>query len=201
MVAVHSLALAYDNDTNCPSMTLERAAEKLDSLRRAHKLNSVPLARYYLSYCRSLHSMDVFGPTVVSGWRQFVTGDPFIRNKTIVVMGDSGCHVYSTICKKKHRSIVSDLRASAGYPNVNDLTEVGAHPYRQLELLRGWINRHVQFGFAKPGSLGDGTFSGSDFVIIWFDSKNGLQMMANKGTQCLALSLHLVRVCLKSIKC
>ena len=103
--------------------------------------------------------------------------------------------------KKKHRSIVSDLRASAGYPNVNDLTEVGAHPYRQLELLRGWINRHVQFGFAKPGSLGDGTFSGSDFVIIWFDSQNGLQIMANKGTQCLALSLHLVRVCLKSIKC
>ena len=41
LVAVHSLALAYDNDTNCPSMTLERAAEKLDSLRRAHKLNSV----------------------------------------------------------------------------------------------------------------------------------------------------------------
>ena len=101
LVAVHSLVLAYENDINCPSMTLERAADKLDSLRRVHRLNSVPLARYYLSNCRSLHSMDVLGPTVVSGWRQFVTGDPFIRNKTIVVMGDSGCHVYSTICQKK----------------------------------------------------------------------------------------------------
>ena len=59
--------------------------------------------------------MDVLGPTVVSGWRQFVTGEPFIRNKNIVVMGDSGCHVYSST-GKKHHSIVSGLRASAGYP-------------------------------------------------------------------------------------
>ena len=111
LVAVHSLVLAYENDTNCPSMTLERAAEKLDSLRRVHRFNSVPPAWYHLSNCRSLHSMDVLGPTVVSGWRQFVTGEPFIRNKSIVVMGDSGCHVYSST-GKKHHSIVSDLRSS-----------------------------------------------------------------------------------------
>ena len=42
LVAVHSLMVAYENDTNCPSMTLERAAEKLDSLRRVHKLNKCP---------------------------------------------------------------------------------------------------------------------------------------------------------------
>ena len=170
MVAVHSLALAYENDKNCPSMALERAAEKLDSLRRVHRLNSVPLAWYYLSNLHSLHSIDVFfGPTVVSGWRQFVTEEPFIRNTNIVVLGDSCCHVYSST-GKKHHSIVSDLRTSAAYPNVHDLTKVGAHPYRQLELLRDWINRHLQYGFAKPGSLGEGTFFGSDFVIIWFDS-------------------------------
>ena len=138
-------------------MALEKAAEKLDSLRRVHKFYSAPVAWYYLSNCRALHSMDVQGPTVVSGWRQFVTGEPFIRNKNIVVMGDSGCHMYSSI-GKRHHSIVSDLRASAGYPNIHDLTEVGAHPYRQLELLRDWINRHVLFGFAKPGSPGEGTF-------------------------------------------
>ena len=65
---------------------------------------------------------------------------------------------------------------------MHDLTEVGAHPYRQLELLRDWINRHVQFGFAKPGSPGEGTFFGTDFVVIWFDSHNGLQMTAKRYT-------------------
>ena len=115
LVVVHSLALAYVHDTNCPSMTLERAAEKLDLLRRVHRLNSAPPAWYYLSNCRSLHSMDVLGPTVVSGWRQFVTGEPFVRNKSIAIMGDSGCHIYST-SGNKHHSIVSDLRSSVGYP-------------------------------------------------------------------------------------
>ena len=95
LVVVHSLVLAYDHDRNRPSMTLERAAEKLDSLRRVHRLNSAPPAWYYLSNCRLLHSMDVLGPTVVSGWRQYVTGEPFIRNKSIVAIGDSGCHIYS----------------------------------------------------------------------------------------------------------
>ena len=60
LVAVHSLVLAYENDTKCPSMTLERAAEKLDSLRRVHRLNSMPPSWYYLSNLRSLHSIDVF---------------------------------------------------------------------------------------------------------------------------------------------
>ena len=51
LVAVHSLALPYESDTNCPSMTLEKAAEKLDSLRRVHKLYSAPVAWYYLPNC------------------------------------------------------------------------------------------------------------------------------------------------------
>ena len=177
LVAVHSLTFAFGNNTNCPSMKLEESAEKLDSLRHVHKIHSVPAAWFYLSNCRSLHSMDVQGPTAVSGWRQFVTGEPFIRNKNIVAMGDSGCHVYSST-GKKHHSIVADLRASAGYPNIHDLTEVGAHPYRQLELLRDWINRHLRYGFPKPVSLGEGAFFGTDFVVIWFDAHNGLQMTA-----------------------
>ena len=88
-------------------------------------------------------------------------------------MVDSGCHVYSSTGKKKHHSIVADLCASAGYPNMHDLTEVGAHPYRQLEMLRGWINRHLSYGFAKPGSLGEGTFFGTEFIILWIDAHNG----------------------------
>ena len=60
----------------------------------------------------------------MSGWRQFVTEEPFIRNNNIVVLGDSCCHVYSST-GKKHHSIVSDLRTSVGCPNVHDLTEVG----------------------------------------------------------------------------
>ena len=159
---MHSLVLAYEHDTNCPSMTLERAAEKLDSLRRVHKFNSSPPAWYYLSNCRSLHSMDVLGPTVVSGWRQFVTGEPFLRNKNIILIGDSGRYIYSTN-GKKHHSIVSDLRKSAGYPNVHDLTESGAHPYRLLKVFRDWIDRHLPYGFTKPGKPGEGTFFGSDF--------------------------------------
>ena len=83
---------------------------------------------------------------------------------------------------KKHHSIVSDLRDSAGYPNIHDLTEVGAHPYRQVELLRDWINRHLCYGFAKPGSLGEGTFFGTDVIVIWFDAHNGLQMSAKQYT-------------------
>ena len=68
----------------------------------------------------------------------------------------------------KHHSLVSDLRASVGYPNFHDTTEVGAHPYRLLEVFRDWVNRRLQYGFAKPGKPAEGTFFGSDFVILWF---------------------------------
>ena len=86
-------------------------------------------------------------------------------NKTIVIMGDSGCHIYST-SGKKHHSIVSDLRSSVGYPNIHDLTEIGVHPYCLLDVFRDWINRHLQFGFTKPGKPGEGTFFGSGFVVL-----------------------------------
>ena len=45
-----------------------------------------------------------------------------------------------------------------------------------LELVRDWINRHVHYGFRKPGKPGDGVYFGSDFVILWFDAHNGLHM-------------------------
>ena len=96
-------------------------------------------------------------------------------------MGDSGCHVYSST-GKKHHSIVSDLRSSAGYPNIHDLTEIGAHPYRLLVVFRGWINRHLQFGITKPGKPGEGAFFGRDFVVHWFDSHSGLQMNTSRYT-------------------
>ena len=52
LLALHSLSLAYDSDANCPSMALAEAAEKLDSVRRAHKLDMIPGLWYYLANCR-----------------------------------------------------------------------------------------------------------------------------------------------------
>ena len=42
LLALHALLLAYENDATCPSMQLAEAAEKLDSVRRAHKLDMSP---------------------------------------------------------------------------------------------------------------------------------------------------------------
>ena len=149
LLALHSLLLAYANVTNCPSMPLAEAAEKLDSVRRAQSLTMIPASWYYLSNCRSLHAVEVQSPTAVSGWTQFVTGEPYVRNKNRILMGDSGSNIYSSN-GKKHHSIAQDQRDIAGFANIHDLTEIGAHPLRLLELVRDWINRHVHYG-SKAG--------------------------------------------------
>ena len=118
LVAVHYLVLAYENNTNCPSMKLEEAAEKLDTLRRVRKLDSAPAAWYYLSNCRSLHSMDVHGPTIVSGWRQFVTGEPYIRNKSIVLMGDPD----ATRIRPQAKSTIPLSQTSAPLQDIQTFT-------------------------------------------------------------------------------
>ena len=98
-------------------------------------------------------------------------------------------------------SIVVDMRghlssAMAVRLPIHDLTEIGAHPYRLLEVSRDWISRHLQYGFTKPGKLGEGTFFGSDFVILWFDAHygsqnahdelNGAQPCLSVGQDCIA---------------
>ena len=106
---------------------------------------------------------------------KFVTGKRFVRNKNLVLIGESGSHIYSSN-GMKHHSVAQDEREFAGYANAHDLTEIGAHPLRELELLRDWLNRHIRFGFRKPGKPGEGVYFGSDFVVLRFDAHNGLQM-------------------------
>ena len=96
---------------------------------------------------------------------KFVTGERFVRNKNLVLIGESGSHIYSSN-GMKHHSVAQDEREFAGYANAHDLTEIGARPLRLLELNRDWINRHIRFGFRTPGQPGDGVYFGSDFVLL-----------------------------------
>ena len=63
---------------------------------------------------------------------KFVTGERFVRNKNLVLIGESGSHIYSSNGKKRH-SAAQDEKEFAGYANVHDLTEIGAHPLWLLE--------------------------------------------------------------------
>ena len=149
LVAVHSLVLAYENNTNCPSMKLEEAAEKLDTLRRRSGTNS----RLRMASIRYRRTLDQEQKHRANGGLRMPCVF-FHRQKSTTPL-----------------SPISVLLRVI--PNMHDLTEVGAHPYRQLEMLRGWINRHLSYGFAKPGSLGEGTFFGTEFIILWIDAHNG----------------------------
>ena len=91
------------------------------------------------------------------------------------MMGDSGAHIYSSN-GKKHQAVVSDLRGHAGYPNIHDLTEIGAHSSRWLQLIIQRQNDHPQFALPKSGALGARPRFGSDFVVILCDAHNGLHI-------------------------
>ncbi|MFM7978844.1 MAG: hypothetical protein ACKPKO_05965, partial [Candidatus Fonsibacter sp.] len=69
----------------------------------------------------------------------------------------------------------------AGYPNIHDLTETGAHPMRWVELLQPWKLKN--FRLALPSMNPDVSITsarqlqfGSDFIGIVIDAHNGLQM-------------------------
>ena len=74
----------------------------------------------------------------------------------------------------------------SGYPNMYDLTEVGAHPRTWVNLLQQWEMRHISL--ALPTMRPDESVSseelqfGSDFVVIVLDAHNGLQLHATKYT-------------------
>ncbi|MFM7980201.1 MAG: hypothetical protein ACKPKO_12875, partial [Candidatus Fonsibacter sp.] len=117
---------------------LELAADELDTLRRRCCLASTtPSSRYYLANCRVLHSRDVSGPTAVAGWKNYVSGEPMVKNKNILIVGESGSRFYSPNGKKSS-PLTAKLMEHAGYPNMYDLTEVGAHPRTWLNLLQQW---------------------------------------------------------------
>ena len=117
----------------------------------------------------------------LAGWRKFVTGEPYVRAKSMLILGDSGAHIYSP-SGKKHHSVVSDLRSHAGDPNIHDLTEMGAHPARWLQMLVKWEHEHLQFALPKSGAPGGRPRFGSDLVVILCDARNGLQMIKTEYT-------------------
>jgi len=93
-------------------------------------------------------------------------------------MGDSGAEIYSK-SGQSHHSIVTDIRQHCGYSNSHNLTEVGAHPRRWLELLTNWEHAHLQFALPKSGKPDAAPYFGSDCVVIVIDAHSGLQMGSN----------------------
>ena len=53
----------------------------------------IPLAKYFLANCRTLHSVEASGPSAVAGWKKYFTGEQFVRSRNIVLIGDSGSHI------------------------------------------------------------------------------------------------------------
>ena len=41
-------------------------------------------------------------------------------------------------------------------------------------------NRHLQFALPQSGKPGSEPFWGSDFIAIWIDAHNGLQMLGDR---------------------
>ena len=67
IVASHSLRYVFCDNPSCDFMSLAAAAEQLVAIRRAHNLTMILSSEYYMANCRVLHSVDVLGPTGVSG--------------------------------------------------------------------------------------------------------------------------------------
>jgi hypothetical protein len=148
------------------------AANQLDTIRLTHHLLMIPPSDYYMANCRTLHSEEVLGPTAVSGWERYVSGQPYVQSRNTLIVGDSGTEIYRQ-SGKSHHSIVTDLRQHCGYANIHNLTEVGAHPRRCLELHPTWDNQHLQIALPKSGKPDAARYFGSDFVVLVFDAHNG----------------------------
>ena len=102
MVALHSLRYVYCNNPSCDPMPLGAAAEQLDTIRLTHNLLMSPPSEYYMANCRTFHSEEVPGPTAVSGWKRYVSGQPYVQLRKILIVGDSGTEIYSKSGKSHH---------------------------------------------------------------------------------------------------
>ena len=60
------------------------------------QLDMIPSSEYYMANCHVLHSVDVRGPTAVSGWKRYVSGQPFVQSRNILIIGDSGTEIYGS---------------------------------------------------------------------------------------------------------
>jgi hypothetical protein len=121
IVALHSLRYAYKNTSSREPMPFIVVAKQLDTNLFAHNLLMVPPSDYYMANCRTLHSEEVTGPTAVSGWKRYVSSQPFVQSRNILIIMDSGTEINGK-SGKSHHSIVSDLRQHCGYANIHTLT-------------------------------------------------------------------------------
>ena len=96
IVASHSLRYVLCKNPSCDPMPLASAAEQLDTIRRTHNLFMIPPSEYYMASCRTLHSVEVLGPTAVSGWKRYVSGQPFVQARNILLTGESGTAIYGS---------------------------------------------------------------------------------------------------------
>ena len=94
MVALHLLRRAYSNNPSCDPMPLGAAAKELDTIRLTHNLLMIPRSEYYMANCSTLQSEEVPGPTAVSGWKRYVSGQPYVQSRNIIIVGDSGTEIY-----------------------------------------------------------------------------------------------------------
>ena len=122
-----------------------------------HQLTMVPPSSYYLANCLTLRNVEVSGPIVVSGRKRFVSGEPYVRARNIIIVGDTGAHIDSNR-GQYHHSVAKDLVSHSGHANVHDLSEVGAQPRRWLELLTVCYNKHMRYALPKPGKPGDPSY-------------------------------------------
>ena len=98
-MALHSLRLAFDSVSAYDPTPCEHSAEQLGTFRRVYRLTIIPPSDYYMAKCRTLRTVDAPSPTAVVGRKRYVTGEPYVRAKNILIIGDSGCHIYSAVGK------------------------------------------------------------------------------------------------------
>ena len=92
---------------------------------------------------------------------------PVVRAKNIVFHGRFWIS-YLFARREKHRPVPKEMVEWAGFPNVHDLSEIGAHPRMWDEISGDWENRNIQFALPQSGPPGGPLYWGSDFVALIF---------------------------------
>ena len=81
-----------------------------------------------------MHNVEVSSPTVVSDWKRVASGEPYVLARNIIIVGDSGAHIYSN-SGPSQLPVAQYLVSQTEYANVHDLSEVGARP-KEVQVVR-----------------------------------------------------------------